>query len=61
MKCYKCKKKTLIEYKCKCDNIFCLNCISSFIHHCSFDYRNEKRKLLEEQNIKVLPDKVLHI
>lgn len=61
MRCYKCHKKSIFDYKCKCEHSFCISCISSFVHNCSFDYKNEKRKMLEEQNIKIVSEKVIRI
>ena len=61
MKCNKCKKKIMFEYECKCKLSFCINCISCFVHGCTFDYKEEKRKQLADNNVKVLPPKVTFI
>lgn len=60
MKCQNCKKKINIgyDYKCKCDKQFCQTCLPSFIHNCTFDYREHKKKILSEENIKIEKSKV---
>lgn len=60
VRCFKCKKKIILgcEQLCKCSNTFCLNCLPSFEHNCSFDYKEEKKKILSEQNIKIQKSKV---
>ncbi len=37
-KCHSCKKKTLIEYKCKCNLNFCSKHAQPYQHKCSFDF-----------------------
>jgi hypothetical protein len=60
-KCHHCKKKTLYENVCKCKNTFCMNCLSSFVHNCSYDYKEEKKKQLGEDNPKILAQKIVVI
>jgi len=58
MRCDNCKKKMMFGYDCKCKKNFCLNCLSSFKHNCSYNYKEEKKKYLEETNIKIKKLKV---
>lgn len=60
MKCQNCKRKIIIgyEYKCKCNMEFCQKCLPSFIHNCTFDYREHKKKILSESNVKIEKAKV---
>ena len=37
-KCSFCKKKILMEYKCKCDKIFCLKHRNPNKHECKFNF-----------------------
>jgi len=59
MRCAKCNKKLgLIEYKCKCEKLFCISHLHAEEHNCNYDYKEEARLLLEKrvnpnlQNIK---------
>lgn len=49
-RCKKClKKNTIMEFKCKCNNIYCSIHRYPEEHDCSYDYKqNEKRKIVEE-------------
>lgn len=58
MRCIWCKKKSLITMECKCEQIYCLNCLPSFNHNCSFNYKEANQKLLAEKLIKVQKNKV---
>jgi len=58
MRCVNCKKKTLIEYTCKCNTNFCLNCLPYYIHNCTYDYKNNKQNDLTKSNPKLIPVKV---
>ena len=58
IKCHHCKKKTLYENVCKCNHTFCMNCLSSFVHNCTFDYREEKKKKLNGDNPKIISQKI---
>ena len=40
-RCYHCNKKIkLMEYTCRCDEIFCQKCRMPESHECKFDYKN---------------------
>ena len=60
-KCFKCKKKVLMIEQCKCNNKYCLNCLPYFEHSCSFDYKEDKKKILTENNQKIEFAKVVEI
>jgi hypothetical protein len=34
MKCFHCKKKTHLEFKCSCEKVFCVACRMPEIHVC---------------------------
>lgn len=61
MKCKNCKKKMVLSFDCKCTKSFCINCLPSFIHACTFDYKQEKKKNLSENNVKIDKEKVILI
>ena len=53
-KCYHCKVKLkMIVFTCKCNHIFCLRHLGAHSHNCSYDYKNEKKKQIEENNPKL--------
>jgi hypothetical protein len=58
IKCDHCKKKTLYENVCKCKQTFCIKCISSFVHNCTFDYKQEKKNKLNDDNPKIVAHKI---
>jgi len=58
MRCNRCRKKTVIEYECKCSLKFCLECLPYYIHDCSFDYKKDKQNILIENNPKIVAVKV---
>lgn len=59
MRCHKCNKKiNFSSFECKCKYNFCIDCLSSFNHNCSFDYKNNKKKILSEENQKIIANKV---
>lgn len=62
-KCNHCKKKLgLMEYKCKCGQLFCISHLAYEAHTCSYDYKSElKTKLTEQLNVGVLREKMERI
>lgn len=53
-KCYECKVKLkLIVFTCKCNHIFCQKHLGAHSHNCTYDYKNEKKKQIEENNPKL--------
>ena len=56
--CFNCKKKLkIINFKCKCNHIFCEKCKYPY-HNCSFNYQEEYKKKLIMQNPKITNDKI---
>ncbi|KAK7507731.1 hypothetical protein BaRGS_00000696 [Batillaria attramentaria] len=51
-RCYVCGKKTGLatSYQCRCGNNFCATHRYAESHDCTFDYKTEGRKLLEQSN-----------
>ena len=60
-KCKKCKKKKLIITKCRCDNEYCLAHICAENHNCTFEFKQNGREKLKQENPKISPAKVLLI
>jgi hypothetical protein len=53
-KCYHCKVKLkMIVFTCKCNHIFCQRHLGAHSHNCPYDYKNEKKKQIEENNPKL--------
>ena len=44
IKCFCCKKKSLIMIRCKCGNLFCLNHKCPESHNCTFNFKHEISK-----------------
>lgn len=59
-RCYVCGKKTGIatSYQCRCGNNFCATHRYAESHDCTFDYKSEGRKLLEQNNPVVAAPKL---
>lgn len=57
-RCNFCKKKSLVDVKCKCEGIFCITCRFPDVHKCTFDHKSESKKLLEKNNPVVVGNKV---
>jgi len=58
-RCWKCNKKTgLLGHECKCGYNFCSSHRLSSQHECTFDYKTNARKRLEEDNQQVVGSKV---
>jgi hypothetical protein len=53
-KCYHCNAKLkMIVFTCKCNHIFCPKHLGAHSHNCPYDYKNEKKKQIEENNPKL--------
>tara|TARA_B100001093_G_scaffold317163_1_gene302561 strand:+ start:1344 stop:1571 length:228 start_codon:yes stop_codon:yes gene_type:complete len=48
------KKLTILDVPCKCKLIFCKNHKFFTNHNCSYDYKNDYKKLLIKNNPKVV-------
>ena len=50
-RCQECNKKLgIIEYKCKCEKLFCISHLQAEHHHCTYDYKSEGKEQLKRQN-----------
>ncbi len=59
-RCNYCNKKLgLMEYKCKCENKFCITHLLPEIHNCTYDHKKDSlNKLKKEVEIGPLKDKL---
>lgn len=49
-RCEQCKKKLgIMEYKCKCDKLFCISHLHAEAHNCTFDYKKDGEVILKKQ------------
>ena len=57
-KCSHCLKKIKLidEFKCNCENIYCLKCRYPHIHNCKLKKDNKKK--IEKDNPKIKPMKI---
>jgi hypothetical protein len=58
MRCLQCKKKTSIEFDCKCSKKFCINCLPWYNHNCAFDYKQNRSDHLKKTVVEVKNSKV---
>lgn len=57
-----CKKKIkLVHIKCKCDKVFCDKHRLPETHKCTYDYKNEGRKILKKNNPVIINKKIISI
>lgn len=48
-RCEMCNKKIgLCGIKCRCEKIFCGSCITSSVHNCTFNYKEEHQNELKK-------------
>lgn len=62
-RCSYCNKKIgLLKLNCRCSTtlLFCSSCILPEIHSCTYDYKSDKKKLMEKL-VKVTNEKVIKI
>ena len=59
-RCFNCSKKTLICEFCKCNtkDCFCLDCVPFYKHKCSYDWRQNKKDSLIEDNPQIIASKL---
>lgn len=57
-RCFFCKKKQLILIDCRCNYKFCIIHKNPEDHTCSFDYKEDAKKMLIKNNPKVVGSKV---
>ena len=61
-RCYNCNKKIkLMEYNCRCENIFCVKCRMPEDHNCTFDHKNFGKLDLENKLEKVVGQKLIKL
>ena len=58
MKCCQCRKKTSLEFDCKCSKKFCLNCLPWYNHNCTFDYKKNQAGNLTKTVLVVKNSKI---
>ncbi|EDO38424.1 predicted protein, partial [Nematostella vectensis] len=51
-RCFSCGKKTGLAttYQCRCGNSFCATHRYAEVHSCTYDYKSEGRKIIEQNN-----------
>jgi len=59
-RCFKCSKKLGLatNYKCRCGNMYCAAHRYAETHNCTYDYKGEGRKVLEQSNPVVTAPKL---
>jgi hypothetical protein len=57
-KCNFCKKKTLIQYNCKCGGIYCITCRYDDKHNCQFNYIEHQKNELSNKLEKIIANKI---
>lgn len=59
-RCAECRKRLNITnvYTCRCDKLFCAAHRYSELHNCTFDYKSDGRKILEQTNPLVTAPKL---
>ena len=59
-KCKSCSKKlSLINFKCRCEHLFCIKCKLPENHNCEYNYKDNSK--LSEKLIKVINEKIIKI
>jgi hypothetical protein len=48
MRCELCRKKKTLEFECKCTKKFCLDCLPSDVHKCTYNYKANKQEILSK-------------
>jgi hypothetical protein len=49
-RCEQCKKKLgIMEYKCKCEKLFCISHLRAEEHNCTYNYKQEGQQNLKKQ------------
>ena len=62
-RCTYCKKKLgVLEYKCKCGNLYCITHLHAELHNCTYDYKEEGKTQIKKQiDVGKLVEKVMKI
>lgn len=55
-----CNKKIpfALDFKCRCEKVFCSIHKDSVSHECSFDYKSHYKEILEKENQPVIASKI---
>lgn len=57
MSCYKCKKKSIIIFDCRCEKQFCLKHKQPEDHNCTFDYKTYAKDQIKINNPQIINNK----
>jgi hypothetical protein len=57
-RCNCCNKRILMEFTCKCNGIYCLDCLDDKKHNCTFDYLENQKNILKQKLEKVVATKL---
>jgi len=62
-RCAQCRKKLSVvnEYECRCGQFFCSTHRYAETHKCTFDYKEEGRRIIKEANPVITAPKVPQI
>jgi hypothetical protein len=56
-KCEKCLKKDIL-FDCKCGKNFCLEHLKWYEHSCKYNFKDEKKQNLIDNNPKIVSSKI---
>lgn len=56
--CFKCKKQSIYNMKCRCEHFFCRKHFQPEKHECNFDFSKQQIDNLAKDMIKVENNKV---
>lgn len=58
-RCVTCKKKSLVNVKCKCGKMVCITHAFPPSHQCTYDHaKDEKEKLEKDMKIDIKPSQI---
>tara|TARA_B100000401_G_scaffold244797_1_gene166029 strand:- start:2517 stop:2714 length:198 start_codon:yes stop_codon:yes gene_type:complete len=57
-KCIVCKKRDLMNMKCRCGKTTCMTHRFPDDHNCEFDYKSDGKKQLEKENPSITQKKI---
>jgi len=58
-RCKQCNKNiSLLSFKCKCNNYYCIKHLYSDLHDCKYDYKEESKKQLIKMNPLISSKKI---
>jgi predicted nucleic acid binding AN1-type Zn finger protein len=56
--CKFCKQRSVLEFKCLCNHVFCVRHRLPEDHSCTVDRMKEEREILAKNLVKVVADKL---